>query len=244
MNISKDTSIGEVVAEDYRTASIFESAGIDYSCKGKRSIDEACNNKGIETNELINDLQHIIKHNAPPSETLHEYKDWPLDKLTDHIEEKHHKYVTKQIPIIKGLLDQIIESHGNRHPELKEIKSLFSACAGEFSVHMKKEELTLFPRIRKIAKAVQSGDNSAIAAMGNIENSIKMMMHDHDKEFDQLRRVGELSNQYTPPADGDKAYKDALDNLKAFEDDLHLHIHLENNILFPKSVALVHSVVQ
>jgi regulator of cell morphogenesis and NO signaling len=238
MNISKDSIVGAVVAQDYRTAGVFEKAHIDFCCSGNRSIEAACNEQHLSADVLIAELVHTIDDRK---DAVTDYNSWPLDLLTDYIEQKHHGYVTAQIPVIQSMLEKIIRVHGSRHPELAEIKTHFDACAGELAVHMKKEELMLFPFIRKMVRAVQSGSKEIAAPFGTVQNPIAMMMHDHDAEGERFRKIKELSNAYTAPADGCNTYRAAFATLQAFEDDLHLHIHLENNILFPKAIEMEQS---
>ncbi len=241
MNISKESNIGAIVAEDYRAAGIFERAGIDFCCNGNRTIEAACAEQKIAASELINQLQEAIEARPAKEDAVTDYKSWPLDLLADFIEKKHHRYVTTQIPVIQAFLEKLVIVHGGRHPELAEIKALFEESAGELTVHMKKEELMLFPFIRKLVLAKQTGSKDIAAPFGAIENPIRMMMHDHDAEGERFRKIKELSNQYAAPADGCNTYRAAFATLQAFEDDLHLHIHLENNILFPKSIELKES---
>lgn len=240
MNISKEDIVGVIVAEDYRTAGVFEQAGIDFCCNGNRSIEAACDEQHLNTDELISRLQNAINA-SPANDAASDYKSWPLDLLADFIEKKHHRYVTTQIPVIQSLLEKIVRVHGEKHPELSEIKVHFEACAGELAAHMKKEELMLFPFIRKMVQAKQEDHKDVAAPFGTVQNPIRMMMHEHDTEGERFRRIKQLSNQYTAPEDGCNTYRAAFAALKAFEDDLHLHIHLENNILFHKSVELEQS---
>jgi regulator of cell morphogenesis and NO signaling len=241
MKITKESIIGTIVAEDYRAAAIFEQEGIDFCCNGNRSIEAACDERGIPSERLISNLEMISTAAIGKDDVVSDYKSWPLDLLADFIEKKHHRYVAAQIPVIQSFLEKIIRAHGERHPELLEIKKLFDATAGELTAHMKKEELMLFPFIRKMVKAKQAGNNEVAAPFGTVQNPIRMMMHEHDTEGDRLRRIKGLSNGYAVPADGCNTYRAAYANLRAFEDDLHLHIHLENNILFPKSIELEQS---
>lgn len=236
MNIQKDSIIGTVVAEDYRAAGIFEKYNIDFCCNGNRTIEAACEQQGVSADTLIQSLQEV----ATNEHATVDYKSWPLDLLADLVEKKHHRYVTTQIPIIQAFLEKITKVHGERHPELAEIKTLFDATAAEMTVHMKKEELMLFPFIRKMVQAKSTG-HAVTAPFGTVNNPIQAMMHDHDAEGERFRKIKELSNQYTVPEDGCNTYRAAYATLKAFEDDLHLHIHLENNILFPESIALEES---
>lgn len=243
MTISKESIIGAVVAEDYRAAAIFEQAGIDFCCHGHRTIDDACKEQNLDSGRLLGNLQLVLDSTARNDDAVSDYKSWPLDLLADFIEKKHHRYVTAQIPVIRAFLEKILRVHGDNHPELAEIKELFDAGAGELTLHMQKEELMLFPFIRKMVQAKQSGNHDIAAPFGTIQHPIRMMMQEHDGEGQRFRRIKELSSQYTPPPDGCNTYRAAYATLKAFEEDLHLHIHLENNILFPKSVALEQSFV-
>jgi regulator of cell morphogenesis and NO signaling len=241
MNILKDSLIGELVAEDYRTAAVFQKSGIDFCCNGNRTIEAACKEQNLAYDGLINNLQDTVDAPSRGEDASIDYKAWPLDLLADFIEKKHHRYVTEQIPVIKGLVDKIVSVHGDKHPELAEIKTEFDAAAGELTAHMKKEELMLFPVIRKMVQAKQTGVNRVAAPFGTIQNPIGMMMEEHDTEGGRFRKIAELSNQYTPPEDGCNTYRVAFATIKAFEADLHLHIHLENNILFPKAIAMEQS---
>lgn len=234
MNITKETLIGELVATDYRAASVFKQNGIDFCCNGNRTLEEACSNKNIATEQVINSLLEVTSQKA---DTGVDFNSWPLDLLADYIEKKHHRYVEAKIPEIIPYLDKIVQVHGGHHPELLEVQQLFRESAGELSAHMKKEELILFPLIRKMIKNANAGNNAEII-MGSVTSPIQRMMEEHETEGDRFRKISELTNNYTTPADGCNTYRVTLALLKEFEDDLHLHIHLENNILFPKAIAM------
>jgi len=243
MNITKDSTIGSVVAEDYRAATVFQQSGIDFCCNGNRTIETACEESRLSVEELIGNLQTILSAPARKDDAFSDYKSWPLDLLADFIEKKHHRYVETQIPVIKALLEKIVRVHGERHPELTEIKTLFDQSIGELTVHMKKEELMLFPFIRKMVQASLSGGKNITASFGTVQNPVRMMMHDHDAEGERFRKISSLSNNYTAPEDACNTYRLAYATLKEFEDDLHRHIHLENNILFPKTIDLERSLL-
>ena len=230
-----ERTIGQIVADDYRSASVFEKFGIDFCCTGNRSIKEACEQKEINSEELTKALEAAL---AETTTVATDYKSWPLDLLADYIEKKHHRYVEERIPIIKQYLDKLVKVHGAKHPELLMINELFITSAGEFTMHMKKEELMLFPFIRKMIRAKQSNETMNPPRFGTVKNPIQTMMHEHDNEGESFRQIKELSNNYTPPADGCNTYKVTFALLKEFQDDLHVHIHLENNILFPKAEVL------
>lgn len=158
--------------------------------------------------------------------------------MADYIEKKHHRYVEEKTREITPYLDKICRVHGDRHPELFEINEHFNATAGELAAHMKKEELILFPFVRKMAKAKQENTKLEAPHFGTVENPIQMMMHEHTAEGERFRKIETLSNNYTPPEDACNTYRVTFALLKEFEADLHLHIHLENNILFPKAIEL------
>lgn len=231
MNISKDQMIGELVAKDYRAASVFKKEGIDFCCNGNRSIQDVCQQSYLDSDELIEKLQNVMR--AQGTADI-DFQSWDLDLLADYIEKKHHRYVETTIPELKAYLKKIADVHGDRHPELHEIEALFLASAGELVAHMKKEELILFPYVRKMV------GNSEVKTpgFGTVTDPIAMMMKEHDNEGVRFRKISELSGNYTPPADGCNTYKVAFSLLQEFEDDLHKHIHLENNILFPKAIEM------
>ncbi|MCB0539392.1 MAG: iron-sulfur cluster repair di-iron protein [Bacteroidetes bacterium] len=229
MNITKKSIVGDVVASDYRTASVFKNHKIDFCCKGNRTIEEVCQKAQLETERLIEELtQSTEKSNNATTD----FASWDSDLLADYIEKKHHRYVEQKIPELKAYLNKIVKVHGQRHPELIEIEALFTASAQELLQHMKKEEKILFPFVRAMGRCEQLNRPH----FGTMQNPIRMMMHEHDNEGERFRKIAALSDNYTPPADACTTYKVAFAMLKEFEEDLHLHIHLENNILFPRAI--------
>ena len=233
--------IGELVARDYRTASVFKKYSIDFCCQGNRTIEEACEKKNIDTKKVLEDLVAMME---AKSESTTDYQSWPLDLLADYIEKKHHRYVQEKTLEIQPYLDKICKVHGERHPELLEIKEEFNASAGELAAHMKKEELILFPFIRKMTKAKLENTKVDAAHFGTVKNPIQMMMNVHTVEGNRFRKIEELSNNYTPPLDACNTYRVSFALLKEFEQDLHLHIHLENNILFPRAIEIEKELIQ
>ncbi|MTE27433.1 iron-sulfur cluster repair di-iron protein [Winogradskyella ouciana] len=230
-----EKEIGQYVADDFRTAAIFSKYKIDFCCNGNRTIAEACEKKGLDSSKLMDEINQII--NAKTGETI-DYKSWPLDLLAEYIEKKHHRYVEEKIPVIRQFLDKLCRVHGQRHPELHKINELFTASAGELASHMKKEELILFPFIKKMVKAKLENGVVQSPQFGIVENPISMMKDEHDNEGDRFRQIAELTDNYNPPADACNTYKVTFAMLDEFEKDLHLHIHLENNILFPEAIKL------
>lgn len=232
--------IGQFVADDFRTAAVFANYGIDFCCKGDRTVEEVCQKNNIDSDDL---LDKLIAVSIPKDQQSIDYKSWPLDLLADYIEKKHHRYVEEKIPVLRQFLDKLCKVHGQRHPELLEITALFIGSSKELSAHMKKEELILFPFIQRMVKAKLEGAGIQSPQFGTVENPIAMMKDEHENEGERFRTISELSNNYTPPADACNTYKVTFAMLDEFEKDLHLHIHLENNILFPEAIKLEQSLI-
>lgn len=231
----KEKTIGEYVAQDYKTAAVFQKYNIDFCCRGGRTIDEVCEKKQISKDELLSSLDKVL--NATTGGSI-DYKSWPIDLLVDYIEKKHHRYVEANIPVLMGFLEKLCKVHGERHPELFEIAEEFAASSHELTAHMKKEELIVFPHIRKMVNAKLTGQELNSPHFGSIQNPIEMMMIDHDNEGVRFRKIAAMTDNYTAPADGCTTYRVAFSLLKEYEEDLHLHIHLENNIAFKEAIKM------
>ncbi|MCK0132167.1 iron-sulfur cluster repair di-iron protein [Flavobacteriaceae bacterium F08102] len=236
-----DQNIGEIVADDFRTAQVFSRFGIDFCCKGNRRLTEVCEQNALDPSQILKELEAVETERV---DSLQDFNTWPLDVLADYIVKKHHHYVEKQIPVLKQYLAKIVKVHGQHHPELKEIMALFEVSAGEFTAHMKKEELILFPFIKKLEMANREETPIAKPHFGTVSNPIEMMMREHEDEGERFEKMSELSQGFTPPVDACNTYKVTYDLLKDFEEDLHTHIHLENNILFPQAAVLEKKWVQ
>ncbi len=231
MKNTANNIIGNLVADDYRTAAVFKKYGIDFCCQGNRTVKEACEKKSIDTEKVLADLEAIQQQ---ANDHTPDYNAWSLDRLADHIQTRHHAYVEAAIGVLKPYIDKICKVHGDRHPELFEVQHEFNESAGELTAHMKKEEFILFPYIKKMVKSGTTGNPH----FGTAQNPIAMMMKEHDTEGERFRKISTLTDAYIPPADACSTYRVTFALLKEFEEDLHLHIHLENNILFPRSLAL------
>lgn len=235
MNITADNIVGELVAKDYRTASVFKANEIDFCCRGNRSIAEVCKHNSIEPDKLIAQLNRVTSTGETGANN---FESWPLDLMVDYIEKKHHRYVESKIPEIRQFLAKIRKVHGDRHPELIEIDELFAQSAGDLTAHMKKEEFILFPFIRKMEKAQQLDQPLIHPNFDSVENPISMMKQEHDNEGVRFRKIRELADNYVVPGDACTTYRVSFAMLEEFENDLHLHIHLENNILFPRALKM------
>ena len=232
--LTKEKTIGEMVAEDFRAAQVFRKYKIDFCCKGNRTIEEACENKKFDTAEVYRDLDNIAQEKSGDID----FNSWPLDLLADYVEKTHHRYVEENSTVLIQYLNKLCKVHGDRHPELFEIAKLFTESAQELAAHMKKEELILFPFIKKMVSAKQKGEDVAKPHFGSVENPVAMMKHEHTVEGERFEKIAELTNNYQFPDDACGTYQVTFKMLEDFENNLHRHIHLENNILFPKAIEL------
>ncbi|MGB1268497.1 MAG: iron-sulfur cluster repair di-iron protein [Flavobacteriaceae bacterium] len=234
MDINNETLVSNIVAENYKTAAIFKSYGVDFCCNGNRSIEKVCSTNKINNDELINQLVNCCKTEPDTND----YQSWDITFLTDYIYNTHHKYIEIKTPEIKQYLNKICQVHGAQHPELFEIKALFTESADDLAMHMKKEELILFPYFKKLAEAKNNGISVSSPQFDTVKSPIAMLHQEHDNEGHRFRKIASLSNNYTPPQDACNTYKVTFSLLQEFEEDLQKHIHLENNILFKKGVEL------
>ena len=235
MNITSNTLVSEVVKLNFKTATIFQANNIDYCCGGDKPISDACKEAGVGADQLIKQLETLVAQKDPDSEYINNLS---LKELTEYIVKRHHAYVHESIPILKKNLEKICEVHGEHHPELFAIKNLFYDSAGVLIMHMPKEELMLFPYIQRLESV--NGHNAPLpnSPFGSVSNPIQMMMIEHQAEGDRFEQISKLSKNYQPPEDACSTYVVTLKQLMDFENDLHRHIHLENNILFPKAIEL------
>lgn len=229
-----DKTIGEIVADDFRTAAVFKKYGIDFCCKGNRSIEEATERKKINPEDVYRDLENI----GAESNGNIDFNSWPLDLLADYVEKTHHRYIEDKTPALLQFLNKISKVHGERHPELVEVYQLFEESAHDLAAHLKKEELILFPFIKKMIHAQRENLPLENPHFGTVENPVTMMKHEHSVEGDRFETIRELTNDYQIPTDACSTYQVTFKMLEEFENDLHKHIHIENNILFPKAIEL------
>ncbi|MCC6278950.1 MAG: iron-sulfur cluster repair di-iron protein [Saprospiraceae bacterium] len=228
-------NVGEMVVADYRKAEVFRKYGIDYCCGGKKPLEEVCRQKGIDLQNVQNDLNAL---DQKPDDAGQNFDIWELDALAAHIVEKHHNYVSESVPMLYELGAKVARVHGERHPELIEIANLFRAVGQELQMHMHKEELMLFPQIAKMAASRRNGTSITRPFFGSVENPIHMMESEHESSGNDMEEIRRLSHDFTPPMDACTSYCVLYAKLQEFEQDLHQHVHLENNILFPKSITL------
>jgi regulator of cell morphogenesis and NO signaling len=231
----KSATIGELVAADYRKAEVFRKFGLDFCCGGKRSVEDACRKKGIDTREVQSELDAIDNR---PTGYQEDFNNWELDFLADYIVNTHHRYVADALPMLFELTVKVARVHGDRHPETVDIARCFDAVARELQTHMYKEERILFPYIKEIAAARREGRTPANPGFGSIAHPINMMEAEHESAGGFMEEINRLSDGFTPPEDACTSYRVLYAKLQEFEQDLHRHIHLENNILFPKAIEM------
>ncbi len=227
-------TVADLVTENIKTAHVFKKYGIDFCCGGGVTIQKACEKANVKYEELENDLLHV--ENAVTGG--HNYDSWPIEFLTDHIINIHHAYVAENIPLLLQYSNRVLKVHGHHYTELQEINDLLTEVAGELSAHMKKEEFILFPLVKKLVKAKAENSPLPETHFGTVDNPIKMMETEHEEAGGILRKISKLSNNYTPPPGACNTYRAFYAKLDEFEQDLHQHIHLENNILFPKTLLM------
>jgi len=234
MEISNKT-VGQIVREDYRAADVFEKYGIDFCCAGKKPLEASCTEKGVEYYEVVNALTGISDSAMPKFD----YENMSLTALTDYIENTHHRYIEESGPVIMKYLEKVVTVHGKHNPELAVVQHLFKESLGDLVIHMRKEELVFFPYVRKVeASHGRGAQPKDLASFGSIQNPVAMLTNDHEVEGERFRKISELTDQYVPPAHACNTFRVCYAKLHEFEKDLHLHIHLENNVLFPRAIQL------
>lgn len=228
----KQSKVGGIVAKNYKTAKVLTEHGIDFCCRGGITLEQACLSEGVAIEDLLPALMAAYEQ-----ESEEDFQTMSLSELVNHIVDVHHAYVDETGPVLLGYLRKIERVHGDRHPELREVRAEFEDALDNLSAHMEKEETVLFPFIKRLEEAVESGQ--AIAEdVQRLEGPIQMMEHEHDVEGQRFRKISSLTNGYQPPRDACQTYRVSFQLLEEFENDLHRHIHLENNILFVKAKEL------
>ena len=234
MELTADKTVAEVVTENIKTAHIFKKYGIDFCCGGGNNIEKACAKNNLDYTILEKELTAVDKL----VDRFHDYDNWDLNFLINHIINVHHKYVQESIPILLQYAAKVAKVHGHHYTEVIEIESLVKDIVDELSAHMKKEELILFPYIKQLVQDKEEGARLSHPHFGSVVNPIQMMESEHENAGDVLKRIAKLSNDYTPPPEACNTFRAFYAKLEEFELDLHQHIHLENNILHPKAILL------
>ena len=230
-------TVRELVLESPSATRVFEKLGIDYCCGGNRPLDEACRNANVSVDRVLESLE-AADSAARAQPAQNDWQGEPLSELVAHIINTHHKYTKEEIARLIPLLGKVCSVHGQNHPELIVMQATFHGLAAELNMHMMKEEMVLFPYIIRLEEAVTENRPALPPPFGTVQNPVAMMMHEHDSAGAALQAMREASSSYTPPADACISFRTLYEALAAFETDLHQHIHLENNILFPRAVEM------
>ncbi|MEJ5252282.1 MAG: iron-sulfur cluster repair di-iron protein [Chthonomonadetes bacterium] len=230
-NIDLSTTVAQLVIEKPARARVFEQLDIDYCCGGKKPLRQACEEKGVNVDEVVQRLLQVEENSEA------EERDWSqatLTELCEHIVQTHHEYLRQELPRLSELARKVADAHRERHPEWDEVREVYESLRFELQLHMQKEEHVLFPAIMQMEQA-----NAPLRFhFGTVANPIRMMEYEHDNAAEALRRLRHLTNGYTPAEDACPTTRALLDSLQALEKDLYLHIHKENNILHPRAIAL------
>ncbi|MBF0502090.1 MAG: iron-sulfur cluster repair di-iron protein [Candidatus Riflebacteria bacterium] len=233
---TSETTIGEIVAGDYRTAKVFESHGIDFCCGGNISLTETCKKKGIDFAVITSELDVVKKE---PIDRSTNYASWELPFLADYIINVHHSYLRENTGQLSAYARKIADVHGMHHPEVKEISRIFEKVAADLAIHMQQgEEEILFPVIKRAAGAIKAGSKPDAKDRETIKNSVMVLSREHEEIGEAIHKIRHLSRDYAIPGDVCNTFVVTYQKLKEFEDDLHKHVHLENNILFLKAAQL------
>lgn len=228
-SIPTDSLVADLVVAQPSRSRVFERFEIDYCCGGKKPLDQACAERGADVATVIRALEE--QDRKPSDET--DWTEKSLEELCTHIVERHHGYLREELPPLRLLVDKVARVHGDTLPELADVKATFDAVAAELDQHMLKEEQILFPA----CVALERGDAEEFP-FGSVENPIGMMLHEHDEVAAGLGRLRALTDSYEPPEGACNSYRSMLDRLETLESDTHRHVHEENNILFPRTIAL------
>lgn len=237
MTISSTMTVREAALELPQATKVFEGLKIDYCCGGEKTLAEACAKAGLEADNVMQLLEEAGKTEAQKAATP-SLQNASLTELITHILDKHHVYTKSEMTRLEELVGKVIGAHGQNHPELQRVGSLFRQLCEDLKPHMFKEEQILFPYIQEMESSLVQNRPAPFAPFGTVNNPIRMMMMEHDTAGDLLRELRSVSADYAVPPDGCMSYQSLYQGLEAFEKDLHQHIHLENNILFPRAVAM------
>ena len=235
MTVTTEKTVRELALENPAATRVFERLGIDYCCGGSQSLEQACRAANASVDQVLKSLDAAASQPATQDRTWHKE---PLADLIAHINATHHKFVRQEIARLAPLFEKVCAAHGSNHPELLEMRDTFSDLAAELTLHLMKEENVLFPYIVRLEEAVIEKEPVVPPPFGRVQNPIAMMMHEHDSAGDSLRSLRQASGGYTVPPAACASYQTLYKALPEFEADLHQHIHLENNILFPRAIEM------
>ena len=237
MSVITEKTVGELAVEMPAATRVFEKLGIDYCCGGNRTLADACQAANVPLDQAVDSLE-VADLTARAARKDRDWQAEPLSELIEHIKNTHHKYVREETARLTPLFEKVCTVHGQNHPELVRLRTTFAGLAQELAMHMMKEEMVLFPYIVRLEEAAEEKVPVVPPPFGSVRNPVAMMMHEHDTAGNALREMRQATNGYTAPSDACVSYQTLYKALADFESDLHQHIHLENNILFPRAVEM------
>ena len=232
----KQSRIGDIVSENYHAAGIFREYGIDFCCGGGKLLSDVCKKKGVSLDEITGKLETTLRSDAPSGNN---YSDWSPDFLIDYIINTHHTFVKKKTEEVSGYAAKVAKVHGGRYPENVEIFNKFVALSNELTEHLKSEEESVFPLIKTVYEKRRNGEEPTEHEISALKEELGQMVDEHEVAGSIMADIRELSNGFTPPEGACTTYIILYKNLAGFEEDLHKHVHLENNILFRKMEQLI-----
>lgn len=234
-NLYEKMIIKDIVLQNFKAVEVMEKYGIDFCCKGKKPINAALEEKNIDKKMFFAELDVVA---SQYTQSDMRFENWDLVFLTQYIVNNHHSYVRESLPRITAHVNKISERHGDRYPFLYEVNHLFLHVTEEMTSHMEKEEKILFPLIKYLADCKRFEERPKNEGYGTVKSPILKMEQEHDSAGEALYKIREITNNYTLPADACTTYNITYKELEEFERDLHKHVHLENNILFPRAIEL------
>lgn len=235
--INAQTTVREIALHLPQSTRLFEILKLDYCCGGNKSLADACASVGVDVVDVMGMLLESATNSAPQNATT-DFQNLPLTGLIAHILDTHHVFTKAEMDRLQVLADKVLAAHGGNHPELIHVDELFTRLCADLKPHMFKEEQILFPYIVAATEAAAQHRALPVAPFGTVKNPIRMMTNEHETAGDILRELRALTSDYTVPADACISFQTLYQSLENFEKDLHQHIHLENNILFPKALDL------
>lgn len=237
MNINSTNTVGDLAVAVPGATRVFEALGIDYCCGGNRTLDDACRFANISVEEVVRSLAQDEK-SSPSSEPTQDWQQTSVASLLAYIVDKHHVFTRNELGRLERLLNKVCSVHGQNHPELLKLQRLFQTLKEDLVPHMQKEEQVLFPYIEQLEKAVLNHQEVQKPFFVTVQNPVRMMMFEHDAAGDILRKMREVTGNYSVPSEVCVSYRTLYEALQDFEYDLHQHIHLENNLAFPRALKM------
>ena len=225
------TTVAEWVTRHPRTSRVFETLQIDYCCGGRHSLDDACHSKKLDPDDVMRQLMETVAEVDP---FRIDWQYFTLTELCHHIERTHHVYLRRELPRLSEMIAKVEAAHGCRYPALRQVQQIFMLLRAELEPHLLKEEGILFPAIRQLERS----EASPGFAFGTVANPIRAMVHEHDEAGQAIAQIRHITGNFAVPSDACTTYRALLDGLRELEQDLHQHVHKENNILFPRAIEL------